>query len=141
MPVDVRRLRPGDDDAVLAAGHLFDDPPDPGATARFLAEPGHHLLVAYSDADEPVGFVTGIETTHPDKGTELFLYELGVDEPARRQGVGTALVDALRALAVGRGCYGMWVLTEADNTAALATYRRAGGGDPEPQVMISWDLR
>ena len=29
----------------------------------------------------------------------------------------------------------------ADIHLALATYRRAGGADPEPQVMIAWDLR
>jgi hypothetical protein len=38
--------------------------------------------VAY-DGERPVGMVTGVETTHPDKGTEMFLYELAVDETAR----------------------------------------------------------
>jgi ribosomal protein S18 acetylase RimI-like enzyme len=79
--------------------------------------------------------------THPDKGTEMFLYELGVAEQHQRQGVGRALVDALRAIAVERGCYGMWVLTDDDNVAALATYRAAGAGEPEPQVMLSWTFR
>jgi ribosomal protein S18 acetylase RimI-like enzyme len=78
--------------------------------------------------------------THPDKGTEMFLYELGVVEDARRAGVGTALVDALRELAADRGCYGMWVLTEPDNAAANATYRRAGAVDVQPSVMYSWEL-
>ena len=70
--------------------------------------------------------ISGVETTHPDKGTEMFLYELGVDEDARRQGVATALVNALAALARERGCYGMWVGVDTDNAAARATYRRAG---------------
>ena len=65
--------------------------------------------------------------THPDKGTEMFLYELGVDESARRQGVGRTLVQALAALAREQGCYDMWVLADADNEAAQATYTRAGG--------------
>ena len=43
--------------------------------------------------------VTGVETTHPDKGTEMFLYELAVDEAARDRGVGRALVAALADLA------------------------------------------
>ena len=79
---EIRRLGPGDDALVVAAEHLFDGPARPEATARFLAEPGHHLLVAY-DGELPVGMVTGVETTHPDKGTEMFLYELAVDESAR----------------------------------------------------------
>jgi aminoglycoside 3-N-acetyltransferase I len=140
--VAIRPLGPADVDSVLGAPGLFDEPPTREATERFLASPGHHLLMAFDDDGErALGFVSGVEMTHPDKGTELFLYELGVDERARGHGVGTALVEALRAVAVERGCYGMWVLTEDDNAAALATYRRAGGADPEPQVMVAWDLR
>ncbi len=139
MDVDIRRLRAGDEQAVLAAGSLFDDAPRLDATRRFLAEPNHHLLIAYRD-DQPVGFVSGVETTHPDKGTELFLYELGVDEPARRQGIGRALVEALADLARERGCYGMWTGTEATNAAALATYRSAGSRASEGTVILDWDL-
>ena len=124
-------------DAVVAGAELFDDPPLADATARFLASPTHHLLFAYDD-DRVVGMVSGVETTHPDKGTEMFLYELGVAERARRRGVGSALVAALAALARERGCYGMWVLTDDDNPAAVKAYR-AAGGTPEPLTrLIAW---
>ena len=140
MDLEIRHLGPGDDGAVLAAGALFDEPPRPAATRRFLEEPAHHLLIAYDAGGEPVGFVTGVETTHPDKGTEMFLYELGVAEPARRQGVGSALASALVALARQRGCYGMWVGTEDDNVAARRTYERAGARATPPHVVFEWDL-
>jgi len=78
--------------------------------------------------------------TLPDNGTEMFLYELGVEEGYRRRGIGRALVESLRELARERGCSGMWVLTDADNEAALATYRAAGSGAPSPQVMLEWRL-
>jgi GNAT superfamily N-acetyltransferase len=139
MRVEIRRLGPGDEQDVLAAGGLFDEAPQPAATRRFLAEPNHHLLVAYRD-DRPVGFVSGVETTHPDKGTEMFLYELGVDEPERRRGVGRALVQALARLARERGCYGMWTGTESDNEAALATYASAGGEASEGTTILDWKL-
>jgi ribosomal protein S18 acetylase RimI-like enzyme len=139
--MNIRRLGVGEDAAVVAAGHLLDHRVDAEATARFLADPNDHLLIAYDDAGRPVGFVTGVETTHPDKGTEMFLYELGVDESARRQGIGRALVEALAALARERGCYGMFVLTNDDNVAAMASYRSAGGSTSSPQVMLEWDLR
>ena len=126
--------------AVQAGADLFDGPPLAGATARFLASPTHHLLFAY-EGDRAVGMISGVETTHPDKGTEMFLYELGVVAGARRRGVGTALVRALEELARERGCYGMWVGAEAGNDPALATYRRAGGEREEPPfVGFSWDL-
>jgi ribosomal protein S18 acetylase RimI-like enzyme len=68
----------------------------------------------------------------------MFLYELGVDEGARGRGVGSALVSALEALAREQGCYGMWVLTDADNDAALATYRRGGARQESTHVMLTW---
>lgn len=122
---------------MLAASDLFDVPARPEWALRFLREPGHHLLVAYVGA-EPAGMVTGVETTHPDKGTEMFLYELGVADDHRRQGIGAALVTALADLARERGCYGMWVLTDRSNDAALATYSAAGADEECDAVMLSW---
>jgi len=134
----IERLSPGDEEVVLTGADLFDEPPKEAWAARFLASDGHHLLVAVDEDDHPIGFVSGVETTHPDKGTEMFLYELSVDPEHRNQGVGRALVRALADLARGRGCYGMWVGTEPDNAAALATYRAAGADPPEPSVTLSW---
>ena len=140
MEVDVRRLGPGDEEAVHAARSLFDEAPDAEATRRFLAEPTHHLLVAHDGTGTPLGFVSGAELTHPDKGTEMFLYELGVDESARRQGVGRTLVQALAALAREQGCYDMWVLADADNAAAQAAYARAGGREASRPVLLEWSF-
>jgi len=36
------------------------------------------------------------------------------------------------------GCYGMWVLTDEDNAAAMHTYAAAGATDPQKQTMLSW---
>lgn len=135
----VRRLGPQDAALLDRAAALFDDVPRDDATTRFLASEDHHLLLAL-EGDEPIGFVTGIELTHPDKGTEMFLYELGVAEAARGRGTGTALVEALAALARERGCRGMWVLTDDDNAAAIATYRRAGATIESPSRMLEWRL-
>ena len=133
----LRHLGPGDARALASANELFDAHAEPGATRRFLDDGNHHMIVAYED-DIPAGFVSGVEMTHPDKGTEMFLYELGVDERFRRRGVGTALVEALAELARARECYGMWVLTDADNDAALGTYTRSGASERSDQVMLSW---
>ena len=135
--MEIRVLGPGDDDRVKAAAHLFDGPTRADATARFLATPGHHLLVAYEEG-RPVGFVSGAEVTHPDKGTEMFLYELAVDEPWRRRGIGTALVEALQETARTAGCYGMWVVTDEDNWAARATYEGRGARPESGQVVEVW---
>ncbi len=135
--MEIRALRPGDDRLVTAASHLLDGPAQPDATARFLAADGHHLLVAY-EGERAVGFVTGVEVTHPDKGTEMFLYELAVDEDARRRGIGRALVERLAALARDLGCYGMWVVTDDDNEPARATYEGTGALPETGQVVEVW---
>jgi ribosomal protein S18 acetylase RimI-like enzyme len=132
-------LGPGDDDKVRSAGPLFDGEARPEATRRFLEAPGHHLLVAY-DGEAPVGFVSGVELTHPDKGTEMFLYELAVAEPFQRRGIGKALVAVLAAVAREAGCYGMFVLTSPSNVAALATYQGAGAEPEGEHAMLGWDF-
>jgi ribosomal protein S18 acetylase RimI-like enzyme len=134
--VDIRRLGPGDAEAVQAAGHLFDAPPTDRWSNQFLDRDGHHLLVAYEQG-VPAGFVSGVEITHPDKGTEVLLYELGVDEEFRRRGIGRALVQALLDLAVDVGATNVWVPVDADNEVAIATYRSAGFDEPEPTGILN----
>ncbi|MGC2296919.1 MAG: GNAT family N-acetyltransferase [Candidatus Dormiibacterota bacterium] len=137
--MEIRALLPGDDAQVEAASHLFDGPAQEAATRRFLAETGHHLLIAYVDG-HPAGFISGVEMTHPDKGTEMFLYELSVEERFRGHGLGRALVQQLKDLARNRGCYGMWVLTDENNRAALATYQGSGAAAEQGQVVLVWNL-
>ena len=135
----IRRLGPGDLALVHRAAALFDNAPRDDTSARYLRSDDHHLLLAFDD-DVPVGFVTGIEMAHPDKGVEMFLYELGVAEAAQGRGFGTALVEALAQLARDRGCRGMWVLTDQDNAAAIRTYRKAGATIEAPQLLLEWQL-
>jgi ribosomal protein S18 acetylase RimI-like enzyme len=93
------------------------------------------MLIAYID-DVAAGFVSGVEMSHPDKGTEMFLYKLSVAEE-NEGGVGRSLVAALGKLAVERGCYGIWVGVEPDKIAAIATYQAAGAEQPEPFVTLT----
>jgi aminoglycoside 3-N-acetyltransferase I len=136
----VRVDRVTDADVLARGADLFDELPRPGPTSRFLSSADHHLLFAWDDADRAVGFISGVEVTHPDKGTEMFLYELGVSESARGQGVATGLVRALEIVAKDAGCYGMWVACESDNLGALATYRRADATDEANVTMFSWEF-
>jgi ribosomal protein S18 acetylase RimI-like enzyme len=128
-------------DVVAAAATLFDHSVDGHATEAFLADERHHLLIGYV-GDSPAGFVTAVELLHPDKPQpEMFLYELGVDTPFRGRGVATALMERLVEVCHERGCGEMFVLTDEDNVAGNATYRKAGG-KPEPAgVLFHWDWR
>lgn len=128
------------DRATLESGaHLFDAPPLAEAADRFLGAAGHHLLFALAADGTPVGFVSGVELVHPDKGAELYLNELGVAAQARGRGVGTALVLALAEVARANGCYGLWGVTEPDNDSARATYRRSGGTE-SAVALFAWEF-
>ncbi|MGW2206675.1 GNAT family N-acetyltransferase [Streptomyces sp. NPDC001774] len=125
---------------LLAAGHLYDGPPRESWAEAFLAAGGHLMLIAYAEDGFPAGLVSGIEMLHPDKGVEMCLYELSVDEGYRRRGVGRALTEALVAEARERGCYDVWVGVDPDNEAALRTYRSAGARDEDGFAMLTWEF-
>lgn len=76
--------------------------------------------------------------THPDKGTEMFLYKLAVAEDPRQRCSGLALTASLADLARSRRCYGVWVDVDTDNAPAHAAYRAAGGNKPETCDVITW---
>jgi ribosomal protein S18 acetylase RimI-like enzyme len=137
--VEIRKLGPADEALIVAGGELFDESPRPDAIQRFLSTPNHHIFFAITDG-KPVGFVSGVELTHPDKGTEMFLYELAVDKAHQGRGIGKALVAALHELADEKGCYDMWVLTDDDNEAALRTYRAAGSTATSSHLMLTWPI-
>jgi ribosomal protein S18 acetylase RimI-like enzyme len=136
--VEIVALGPGDDAAVVAAEHLFDGPARAEETRRFLAEPGHHLLLASEDG-EPVGFASGIEVVHPDKRVEMMLYEIAVDEGGRRRGVGRALVAALADRARALGCRELFVLADGGDDRAQAFYEALSPARREPCVMYTWE--
>ena len=139
--ITLRRLAEGDEGRLVAASPLFDRPVTAELAGLFLRRPGHHLLLAENPGGAAVGFVSGVETTHPDKGTEMFLYELGVDEAWRRRGVASRLIGALADIARERGCYGMWTGTEHDNEAALATYRATGAALEPGTTIVVYSFR
>lgn len=124
------------------AADVFDAPADAHSTACFLGTPGaedpRNIFVLARIDDRIVGFASGTLLDHPDKPRTLFVQELGVNEEARRRGIARALRAALRAEGRARGCKASWLLTEADNLAARATYAAAGGTETTGVVMVEW---
>ena len=136
----MRRLTVGDEATAEVACHTFAGEGDVDV-ARFLGREDVHLVVAEDD-DGIAGWVYGQELLHPDGETTMLLYGLDVAERAQRRGHGAALVAAFVDVARRRACTEVWVLTEADNDAGLATYAAAGGDrDPGQPVMFTWKLR
>ncbi len=130
MTVEIRHLRPGDE-AVLTriAEEVFDHPIDAETLARYLASPGHLLVVAIDDG-LVVGQVAAIVHRHPDgRPTELYVDEVAVTPSHQRRGIARRMLDAALALGRDQGCREMWVGTEPDNVAARALYKSLEADD------------
>ena len=58
--------------------------------------------------------------------SEIYIYDLAVDESWRRQGVATALIDELRRIARERGAWVIFVQGDYGDDPALALYGKLG---------------
>jgi ribosomal protein S18 acetylase RimI-like enzyme len=137
--LEIRHVKPGD--AALfdrVAVDVFDAPVDAARLAAYLAEPGHHMLVALHRG-EVVAQVAAVIHRHPDKPTELYIDEVGVTPALQRQGIARRIVAEMFALGKALGCEEAWVGTESDNAAARALYE-SHGGEGEPFLMYEYEL-
>ena len=138
--VTVRILTSADAELLASSDGVFDDPVRPDMAARFLEDPGHHIAAAIV-AGRVVGFVSAVRYLHPDKDPQLWINELGVHEEHRRKGIGRALVRTILEHGEAMGCVEAWVLTEAENTAAMRLYASAAGRRAAGEVaMFEWRL-
>ncbi len=142
--MQVRRLLPGDEETVLAAAHLFDEPPDRQATAALLASSTDHLLMAFV-GEQAAGFALAHELRRLDGPPELFLYEIATDPAFQRQGAARALIEALKQTARQLPAKNIFVLTHALNRPAMALYAATGGSsagdDATGIVMFDYELQ
>jgi len=90
------------------------------------------ILVAQGERGELLGYamlqVKAVGENHPVFLPRRFLYidDLCVDEAARGQGIGAALMDAVRALAKSRGIAKIELNVWACNEGAMRFYERLG---------------
>ncbi len=98
-----------------------------------------YLLVAL-DQQTPVGFLSAYRLPlFQNKVTELFIYEVEVDENYRRQGVGSMMLKYILELAKKEGLECPWVLTNKSNPTAVKFYESLGGKIAEgDELMIEW---
>ena len=129
-----------DADTPSPGAELFDSPPVPEFVSRSLASPDHHLLYAWDDSDRAIGFVSGMELTHPDKGIEMYM-----DESAWLK---------MRAIVVSLRAWLRRSLPCPKSPAAMACgenpnptisehsrpYRRVNASGEDPGVVFSWQF-
>ena len=92
----------------------------------FLAQGGSSVLLAEREG-HPVGLLSlSMRANLFHAGLTCTIEELVVDEEARRQGVGSALLREAINRSENAGCAEISISTTADNTQAIALYRRFG---------------
>jgi aminoglycoside 3-N-acetyltransferase I len=121
----IRRLGPEDEDVIRA---LAEDE----AQTALLAD-DRTVFVAAFEGETPIGFAFGyVLPRRHGRPTMFFVYEIEVDDRYRRQGVGRRLMEELLF-----GQEEAFVLTEADNEAAMALYASLGGTRVD---SVMWDF-
>ncbi|MEX0971030.1 MAG: GNAT family N-acetyltransferase [Paracoccaceae bacterium] len=137
--VSLYRLGPADLALLMRVPEgVFDNPINPAQAAAFLGDPRHEMVLALLN-DIPVGMGSAVIMLHPDKPPAGFINEVGVHPDHRRRGIGSAICTTLFKQLRLRGCAGIWLATEHDNTAARGLYTRLEGRKTTEIVVYDWD--
>jgi len=79
------------------------------------------------EGDAVIGGITAYELhKFEQERSEIYIYDLAVDERHRRAGVATALIEQLRAVARDRGAYVIFVQADPPDAPAVALYTKLG---------------
>lgn len=58
--------------------------------------------------------------------TEIYIYDLAVDEAFRRRGIATAMIEELKRIAAAKGAWVIYVQADHGDDAAIALYSKLG---------------
>jgi ribosomal protein S18 acetylase RimI-like enzyme len=112
--------------------------PDDAYLARLLAGEGFYAIVAVSEG-RVIGGLAGYELAKFEQArSEFYIYDLGVRERYRRQGVATALIEETKRLARSRGAWVVFVQADSDDPPAIALY--SGLGTREDVVHFDFTI-
>ncbi len=137
MTYRIQRLLPGDaalTHALLTLfGEAFEDVETYGAkrpSAEYLDEllrgPSFIALVALK-GEEVVGALAGYELRKfEQERSEVYIYDLAVGAAHRRQGIATALIEEVCAIARQRGAYVVFVQADLVDEPAVKLYTKLG---------------
>jgi aminoglycoside 3-N-acetyltransferase I len=100
--------------------------PDDTYLASLLAR-DTFIAIAATKGDEVVGGLAAYVLRKFEQArSEIYIYDLAVDEAYRRQGVASALIERLKDEARTRGAYVIYVQADYGDDAAVALYTKLG---------------
>jgi len=127
------------DDVVLMEGmsamfgQAFNEPETYGgarpsqAYLRRLLGSDSFIAVAALQGGEVVGGLAAYELRKfEQERREIYIYDLAVAAPYRRQGIATALMQQLKVTAAARGAYVIYVQADLEDSPAIELYTKLG---------------
>lgn len=135
--VTLRRLGPADVTLLRKLnalfGEVFDDletyggnPPGDDHLKSLLAKQ-HIITVVALAGDDVVGGLVAYELDKFESArSEFYFYDLAVHAEHRREGIATALIEHLRAIAARRSAWVIYVQADYGDDAAIALYTKLG---------------
>ena len=137
--MDIRILKPGDEDLLVRAVDLTDEGPlSRERAAAHLADADLVNVVAVEDG-AAVGFVYG-HILRRFEAVSFFIYSVDVAPGYQRRGIAKAMIRTLGDLGRAGRWDEMFVFTDAGNAAAMALYASAGGVRPPPDDVVMFDF-
>lgn len=100
--------------------------PSPGYLAGLLGGPTFVAVAAIHDGVVVGGLAAYVLPKFEQARSEIYIYDLAVDEPFRRRGIATRLIDELQAVAVNRGAWVIFVQADHGDAPAVELYSKLG---------------
>ena len=114
-------------------GRAFDDldhydksRPSPAYLAGLLGSPNFVAVAAIQDGCVVGGLAAYVLPKFEQARSEIYIYDLAVDEPFRRRGIATSLINKLRGVAAERGAWVIFVQADPDDAPAVELYSKLG---------------
>ncbi len=118
---------------LICFGRAFDEldtytarPPSDDYLIRLLAKPDFYTVVALADNKVVAGLAAYQLEKFEQQRSEIYIYDLAVDEGYRRQGIATELIVFLKELGKSVGVYEVFVQADYVDEPAVALYTSLG---------------
>lgn len=137
MPLSIHKLVPDDVELMYGLlamfGEAFDEvdtysgsQPSAAYLEALLAS-DYFIALAAVDGGQVVGGIAAYELKKfEQQRSEIYIYDLAVASPHRRQGIATFLIEELKHIAAVRGAYVIFVQADQGDDPAISLYSRLG---------------
>jgi aminoglycoside 3-N-acetyltransferase I len=100
--------------------------PSAGYLERLLGSDSFIALAAVKDNQVVGGVAAYVLPKFEQERSEIYIYDLAVAEPHRRQGIATLMIAELQRIGASRGAHVIFVQADYGDESAVALYTKLG---------------